>query len=485
MAQPSLVDIRESFRSDRAEIVAGLRSRQASQGAADHELLRWVVKCDNAEIWREDGTKSTGQWLAQQLGISHWKACRMIAAGRALESLPYTSSCLANGSLSLDKVLELTRFATPETERGLVRWARRATPGGIRERADKLVAKKIEEVKDVFSSRSLSWMHTLDGHTLCLEAMLPADQGAVLCAAIDRIADTLPDMPVDEERLPVEREYTVYQRRADALVSLATARLAEDHDPDIATVVVHAPLDALMTARRSRGTEEGANGHRGNMTTADIDSLESGLNGEVDDHITHDSYLGSLGGSRLSVVCQSSATNGFVGDNFVGLHAELDLGPNLHALTAERLACDCRLEVASVDGSGRTVGVGRATRIVPRWLRRQLMRRDDHTCRFPGCGAKKFLHAHHIIHWAHDGPTNLDNLLSLCSTHHTLVHEFGWSVSMSSSGVVTWFRPGGRIYEPGLALPPQEEIDRAALPDPPRPIEARRYSRLLGIAALF
>jgi hypothetical protein len=139
--------------------------------------------------------------------------------------------------------------------------------------------------------------------------------------------------------------------------------------------------------------------------------------------------------------------------------------------------------VAGIDGSGRTVGVGQATRVVPRWLRRRLMRRDDHTCQFPGCGARKFLHAHHVIHWVHGGPTNLDNLLCLCSIHHTLVHEFGWSVILARSGAVTWFRPGGRVYEPGLPLPAEDEVDRAALPDPPLPVEVRRFSPLLAFAA--
>jgi hypothetical protein len=130
VAQAALVDVKESFRSGRTEIVAGLRSTQAPSGAVHLEQLRWAARCDNAEVWREDGARSTGEWLARELGISQWKAHRMIASGHALTSLPYISACLGNGSLSLDKTLELTRFATPETERELVRWARRVTPGG-------------------------------------------------------------------------------------------------------------------------------------------------------------------------------------------------------------------------------------------------------------------------------------------------------------------------------------------------------------------
>ncbi|MGI8775605.1 MAG: hypothetical protein ACR2KQ_11490, partial [Actinomycetota bacterium] len=61
-----------------------------------------------------------------------------------------------------------------------------------------------------------------------------------------------------------------------------------------------------------------------------------------------------------------------------------------------------------------------------------------------------------------------------------------WSVTLSSSGAVTWFRPSGRVCDPGPPLPSPGEVARGTPPrDPPRPIEVRRYSRLLGAAALF
>src|SRR5205807_9920853 len=31
----------------------------------------------------------------------------------------------------------------------------------------------------------------------------------------------------------------------------------------------------------------------------------------------------------------------------------------------------------------------------------------DQTCRFPGCGRKKWLKAHHLVHWARGGGTDL------------------------------------------------------------------------------
>ncbi|MGH2807432.1 MAG: hypothetical protein ACRDKT_09160, partial [Actinomycetota bacterium] len=46
-----------------------------------------------------------------------------------------------------------------------------------------------------------------------------------------------------------------------------------------------------------------------------------------------------------------------------------------------------------------------------------------------------------------------------------LIHSYGWSVILQNDEVI-WFRPGGRRYEPGPALPPEPE---APEPDPPKP----------------
>ena len=68
---------------------------------------------------------------------------------------------------------------------------------------------------------------------------------------------------------------------------------------------------------------------------------------------------------------------------------------------------------------------------------------------FPGCGARRFLHCHHIRHWPL-GPTDLDNLVLLCSYHHRLVHEYGWRVELGAvPGTSRWYRPDGSRYEPG------------------------------------
>ena len=79
------------------------------------------------------------------------------------------------------------------------------------------------------------------------------------------------------------------------------------------------------------------------------------------------------------------------------------------------------------------MSIGRRSRSIPPAIRRALLLRDR-GCAFPSCTHNRFLHGHHIQHWLHGGETSLDNLSLLCSHHHHLVHEGGWSVERTADG---------------------------------------------------
>jgi Domain of unknown function (DUF222)/HNH endonuclease len=121
-------------------------------------------------------------------------------------------------------------------------------------------------------------------------------------------------------------------------------------------------------------------------------------------------------------------------------------GPTLSPETVRRLGCDAGV-VRIIERDGRPLTVGRRTRMIPPALRRALRSRDD-GCRFPGCTHGRFMHAHHIRHWARGGPTTLENLVQLCSYHHRLVHEGGFQVESLGRGLVRFRRPDGGAVAP-------------------------------------
>jgi hypothetical protein len=90
--------------------------------------------------------------------------------------------------------------------------------------------------------------------------------------------------------------------------------------------------------------------------------------------------------------------------------------------------------------------VGKRKQNIPRWLRRRLARRDDGTCRFPGCPNSLYKQVHHLWHEAHGGPTDTENCLLLCSFHHHLMHEGGWHVFGNADSVVTFVGPRGKRF---------------------------------------
>lgn len=63
-----------------------------------------------------------------------------------------------------------------------------------------------------------------------------------------------------------------------------------------------------------------------------------------------------------------------------------------------------------------------------------VVQQRDRGCRFPGCGASRHLHVHHVEHWADGGRTDLDNLVALCGFHHRFVHQHGWTIEVRADG---------------------------------------------------
>jgi hypothetical protein len=185
----------------------------------------------------------------------------------------------------------------------------------------------------------------------------------------------------------------------------------------------------------------------------------------------HDLATRLLGSSsapdRATVVIHADRTvvdagqpgNGFIGDLAVCRSGVM------------RALCDARVEVALHGPDGATVGVARASQQVAWWLRRQVHARD-HSCRGFGC-ERKIRQIHHVKHWAHEGETNLDNLIGLCWEHHRLVHEGGWTIEGNPNGEVVFISPDGERRLPSRPQPlgdwstPGRRARRRGPPGPP------------------
>ena len=87
--------------------------------------------------------------------------------------------------------------------------------------------------------------------------------------------------------------------------------------------------------------------------------------------------------------------------------------------TAERAACDAR--TAKPDKANKHT--------IPPRTRQKVLARDRHRCRRPGCSNSRYLEIHHIRPRSQGGGNEPENLVTLCSACHQLVHEKKWSAA--------------------------------------------------------
>lgn len=188
---------------------------------AQLELLRAIGEVDREGSWRDDGARDVAHWVAMRYGVSGWKAHRWVRAAHVIDGLPVVTAGLASGALGIDAVVELTRFATPDTEARLVAWARGVSPAAVRRRADREARRDRDAVDEAERDRFLDWWYSDEGRRVVLHGELPADRGAIVVRALESLAADLPVLP-DEDG-----EHFDAARRADALVAICEGRAAD------------------------------------------------------------------------------------------------------------------------------------------------------------------------------------------------------------------------------------------------------------------
>jgi hypothetical protein len=350
------------------------------------EFLRRLHRFDRAHGALADGGVSTVAWLRPHCGMTVQAAAYRVHLARTLGELPATLDSARAGRASLSNVTMIAHLAddvgveqVAPLEGILVGAAEALEPGAMRvlTQATRLRIDPDGVLADANRAHERRWFDCDQtyGGVFVLRGELDADSGALVKTAIDALSH---GTDRGETR-------SGSQRRADALVELAATQLRCGDHPDV-------------------------HGQRPHLTvTVSADTLRSGA------------------------AAQPAELRG--------------VGP-IHPETARRLACDAVRTVVTVappaDGEPKTAGstgvmplsIGRATRTVPAHLRTALHLRDQ-GCRFPGCDRPPaWTDGHHIIHWADGGPTELDNLVSLCRRHHRAVHEQGWRIQIADGTAV-------------------------------------------------
>lgn len=107
-----------------------------------------------------------------------------------------------------------------------------------------------------------------------------------------------------------------------------------------------------------------------------------------------------------------------------------DVDTPISAFTAKALACDADTATVVLGENGEALHLGRKERLFTAAQRRALAVRDG-GCVWPGCTAPpSWCHAHHIVEWSTNGPTDVNNGVLLCPAHHTMLHASTYRLRM-------------------------------------------------------
>ncbi len=363
--------------------------------AATAALVEASAMLDTDGSWAEIGVRSCAHWLSINIGVDVFTGAEMVRAGHALEELPCLRAAFAEGRLSFDKIRAVTRVALPADEEMWTGVALHASGGqlaricrGVRRAFD---VDDPRRAGDPLLNRGVRVWWRDDG-MLELMAVLPAEDGAIVMAAIEaaaqRIAAEERQVPSPDQPELAAEHRTYPMLRADAFVRVCEAWVASAaQEPVVAPttqVVVHVSADVLNGARAD-------------------------------------------GRSRI------------------------ENGPWIPPHVLRRLTCDADV-VTVTERDGLPIDVGRVRRLIPPRLRLALQSRDE-GCRYPGCSVPAArTDGHHVQHWNEGGPTTLDNLVSLCRFHHRRHHEGRFHIRRAGLGDFTFTAADGRplVADPGV-----------------------------------
>ena len=328
-------------------------------------------------------------------------------------------------------------------------------------RADEIIGKYdrdgIRERKaDAVRARGVTFRKGQDGMS-SMSATLRSDEAAVLAEAIeakvarDRAADEAARAaavaaaeaagePVPE--LEEDPDYTLGQRKADALLSISCGDVVEGGSTDAATGVgagsgaglgAGAGSDSSADSSADTGTAKS----KALVLRPRITVITSALGGNMPD------YLASLSGT----CAESGHGSGF------GSTAGVEFLRTGEAALQSLLDLLAAADGASIEPISPTIGAAddadAALRYRPSAELARRIRLRDGTCRHPGCTVSaEVCDLDHCVPFNHDDPesgglTVESNLGALCRRHHRFKTFAGWGYEMSPDGTLVITSPDG------------------------------------------
>jgi hypothetical protein len=391
--------------------------------AATCRFLDLIVDFDERRGWAAWDMRSCAAWLSWKCSLAPKTARDQLRTARALTDLPVLHREFAAGRFSYSKVRALARIATPETEAGLAEMCALMTAaqaGRFCAAMDSRIPRDDADGQDGRDGpggprTALRWRFDEDSGEMSMTVQLPPADGAVVLQALRAALGDL-GHPHDGQPAPGP-----------------APDLAGDQRPDEYKVPVSDLAGALV---------EIAGGYlRGKIATAgnaDIYQVQIHVVPEILDR-------GPVPAGTPEVPVTHPCRPG---------RCHLEDGPAIPPADAQRIACSATLTAMLHDqNDGSVLDAGRRARSATPAIRRAVRERDGARCCFPGCDSRR-TDLHHITWWRNGGTTSLDNLLPVCTWHHTLIHARAYIITRLAPGQYRFTDPStSRVIAPAGTLP--------------------------------
>ena len=450
--------------AEQADCLRGLAACESVQLAVTSGLLSAFTA---AGACADDGQATTRAWLRWQTRVTGAAAGMATAWMRRLEGHPRVAAALAAGRVSPSwarAICEMTdRFTGGERDTAGEILLGAAAGGadlpdlsGLAEEMWRRCAPPdTDPAQDRFGQRSLRLRPHFGGHAR-LDGDLTPDAATALRALLDAFNGTT---GAEDTRTDLQRDHDALEEAARVLV----AGGLPDRAGQPTQIQLHMTLHQLLglpgadEATAAWVAASGTAARPGQECDALIVPMVTGFTDEpAARSLAAELYPPAAGPAPASSgpASPGHASPGHASLNWPG-------GPGPRAARQLTIAEAVRLlsgpgGLASWlrthqlgGGPASTVSlpldIGWATEAVPASLRRAVIRRDRH-CRFPGCRRRPVsCHVHHLTARADGGTTSLDNCVLLCAFHHlTVIHRWGWTLTLQPDGTTTATAPGGR-----------------------------------------
>lgn len=219
------------------------------------QILAVTAEVERREAYRADGTRTTAAWLRAHLGVSPKTSEAWADVASRLQDLPHLAETFSSGEISFDKLAAAVKLADPESDRRVAEEAKYMSVTMLERSARQKQRIDARDEETARKNRHLCWGWRDGGARLALWGSLTAEQGSSLIAAIDRVAE--------RTKRDGDELLSLSQKRADALVEVAEARIAEDQNPARATVSINVDVDTA-------GAVLGGETEDGGMFSSDV-----------------------------------------------------------------------------------------------------------------------------------------------------------------------------------------------------------------------